>query len=195
MLRADVTGIASLEVVRLLNRMIKERKFNVHPEVLSCLVYLRLQTELGVRASDSKVDRPEENPNAKGKGAARHGKVKSADRPHLSKKAKKVLKEKKEIEKEMREAAAEVDKEERAANVRCLFLIGKHMTAEISGFLANRNAQATIRPLFPYIEEPSSHTPTANCSQWNFKIFTLGQHRFLQRPHEGVEGIDISRSA
>ncbi|KAI0695905.1 nucleolar complex-associated protein-domain-containing protein [Cytidiella melzeri] len=114
--RNDLTGIPSLEVVRLLNRMIKERKFNVHPEVLSCLTYLRLKTELGVRASESKVDKPETRPLPKGKAAARRAKGKPTEQPHLSKKAQKALKEKKEIEKEIHEAAAEVDKEERAAN-------------------------------------------------------------------------------
>ncbi|PCH38232.1 nucleolar complex-associated protein 3 [Wolfiporia cocos MD-104 SS10] len=108
--RADNTGDASLEVVRLLNRMIKERKFNVHPEVLSCLLHLRLKTELGVRASESKADK-----EPRGKAQPKGRKAKKAERPHLSKKGKKVLKENKEIEKEMREAEAEVDKEERAA--------------------------------------------------------------------------------
>ncbi|KAI0646969.1 nucleolar complex-associated protein 3 [Trametes meyenii] len=113
--RADTTGEPSLEIVRLLNRMIKERKFNVHPEVLSCLLHLRLKTELGVRASESRVDR-ESNSKAmsKSRAAARRAKGKTVDQPHLSKKAKKALKERKEIEKEMHEAAAEVDKEERA---------------------------------------------------------------------------------
>ncbi|KAI8998713.1 nucleolar complex-associated protein 3 [Trametes punicea] len=114
--RADNTGEPSLEVVRLLNRMIKERKYNVHPEVLTCLLHLRLKTELGIRASESKVDRePIGKAMSKGRAAARRAKGKAADQPHLSKKAKKVLKERKEIEKEMHEAAAEVDKEERAA--------------------------------------------------------------------------------
>lgn len=116
--RNDLTGVPSLELVRLLNRMIKERRFNVHPDVLSCLTHLRLKTELGVRASESKVDRPETKALPKGKAAARRAKGKSTDQPHLSKKAKKVLKEKKEIEKELHEAAAEVDKEERSSNVR-----------------------------------------------------------------------------
>ncbi|KAI0670464.1 nucleolar complex-associated protein 3 [Trametes maxima] len=113
--RADTTGEPSLEIVRLLNRMIKERKFNVHPEVLSCLLHLRLKTELGVRASESRADR-ESNSKAmsKGRAAARRAKGKTVDQPHLSKKAKKALRERKEIEKEMHEAAAEVDKEERA---------------------------------------------------------------------------------
>ncbi|EED79542.1 hypothetical nucleolar complex-associated protein 3, partial [Postia placenta Mad-698-R] len=109
--RADNTGEASLEVVRLLNRMVKERTFHVHPEVLSCLLHLRLKTELGVRASDHKADKEKsDRPHGKARG-----KSKKPDQPHLSKNAKKALKERKEIAKEMREAEAEVDKEERAA--------------------------------------------------------------------------------
>ncbi|KAF8163270.1 nucleolar complex-associated protein-domain-containing protein [Crassisporium funariophilum] len=104
--RADLTGLASLEIVRLLNRMIKERHFRVHPKVLACLLRLRLRTELGVRASDTHADRPES-------GKKKYGKAKKAEPTHLSKKAKKALKEQKEIDKEMREAEAEVDKEER----------------------------------------------------------------------------------
>lgn len=118
--RADLTGVPSLEIVRLLNRMIKERRFNVHPDVLTCLAHLRLKTELGIRASDSKADDPGDGAMTKGKAAARRAKGKATDQPHLSKKAKKALKEKKEIQKEMQEAAAEVDKEERATNVSLL---------------------------------------------------------------------------
>lgn len=119
--RADNTGEPSLEIVRLLNRMIKERKYNVHPEVLSCLLHLRLKSELGVRASETKADK--ERVEAKGKkfsngrAAARRAKGKAVDQPHLSKKAKKALKERKEIEHEMHEAAAEVDGEDRANRV------------------------------------------------------------------------------
>ncbi|KAG2132483.1 nucleolar complex-associated protein-domain-containing protein [Suillus bovinus] len=109
--REDQTGAPSLEVVQLLNRMIKERHFNVHPEVLTCLLHLRLKTELNVRASDSRVDK---NMQSKGKAAARRAKGKPTEQPHLSKKAQKALKERKEIEREMRDAEAEVDKEERA---------------------------------------------------------------------------------
>ena len=119
--RADNTGEPSLEVVRLLNRMIKERKYNVHPEVLSCLLHLRLKSELGIRASETKADKDggagAGKTFSKGRAAARRAKGKAVDQPHLSKKAKKVLKERKEIEKEMHEAAAEVDKEERATRV------------------------------------------------------------------------------
>ncbi|TFK42615.1 nucleolar complex-associated protein-domain-containing protein [Crucibulum laeve] len=107
--RADMIGTASLEIVRLMNRMVKERRFNIHPNVLSCLLHLRLRTELGVRASDSRADKhTADESNTSGR------KAKKVEKPHLSKKAKKALKEKKEIDKELREAEAEVDKEERA---------------------------------------------------------------------------------
>ena len=92
----------------MLNRMIKERKYNVHPEVLSCLLHLRLKSELGVRASETKA----ESAVAKGKkfsngrAAARRAKGKAVEQPHLSKKAKKALKERKEIEKEMKDYVA-----------------------------------------------------------------------------------------
>ncbi|KIJ17377.1 hypothetical protein PAXINDRAFT_175850 [Paxillus involutus ATCC 200175] len=113
--RDDLSGVPSLEAVQLLNRMIKERHFNVHPEVLTCLLHLRLKNELGVRASDSKADKEDKTKtHSKGKAAARRAKGKSTEQPHLSKKAQKALKEKKEIEREVREAEAEVDKEERA---------------------------------------------------------------------------------
>ncbi|KAI9458484.1 nucleolar complex-associated protein 3 [Russula earlei] len=112
--RADETGVPSLEIVRLLNRMIKERQFNVHSNVLTCLLHLRLKTELGVRASEAKVEREEikrekaiQGKKSKGQGAAS---------THLSKKARRTLKERKEIEKEMKDAEASVDKEERASN-------------------------------------------------------------------------------
>lgn len=98
--------------------MVKEKRFNIHPEVLSCLLHLRLKTELGVRASESKTDREEPaKKQSSSKAASRRAKGKSTDLPHLSKKAKKALKEKKEIEKEFREAEAEVDKEQRAVAV------------------------------------------------------------------------------
>lgn len=120
MLRNDALGQASLEVVRLINRMIKERRFNVHPNVMFCLLDLRLKTELGgVRASQSKADKEGSGSGmSKGRTATRRAKGKPTGQPHLSKKAKKKLKEVKEIEEEMQEANAEVDREERASLVK-----------------------------------------------------------------------------
>lgn len=116
--RADITGAASLEVVRLLNRMIKERRFSIHPDVLSCLLHLRLKSELSVRASESQTDKPEKpKSTSKSREAARRAKGKATEQPHLSKNARKALKEKKLIERELREAEAEVDHEERSVTV------------------------------------------------------------------------------
>ncbi|KAF9264710.1 NOC3p-domain-containing protein [Marasmius fiardii PR-910] len=110
-LKADSTGTASLEIVRLLNRMIKEKRYNVHPAAISCLLYLRLKTELGgVRSSDTKASKEQTQDGKKTRAKKKKGK----DEAHLSKKAVKALKERREIEKEFKEAEAEVDKEERA---------------------------------------------------------------------------------
>ena len=99
--------------------MIKERHFDVHPNVMFCLLDLRLKTELGgVRASQSKADKERLGETmSKGKAAARRAKGKSTPQPHLSKKALKKLRETKAIEDEMREANAEVDLEERVSVV------------------------------------------------------------------------------
>jgi nucleolar complex protein 3 len=95
--------------------MIKERRFNVHSNVLTCLLHLRLKTELGIRSSEAKVEREEiqREKVKQGKKLKGQGAVSS----HISKKARKALKERKEIEKEMKEAEASVDKEERTSNV------------------------------------------------------------------------------
>ena len=44
--RSDLSGTVSQTLVRLLARMVKERKFQVHPDVVGCLVHLRLKDEL-----------------------------------------------------------------------------------------------------------------------------------------------------
>lgn len=119
--RADLTGEISLEIVRLINRMIKERHYNVQPKALSCLLSLRLKTELHLRASESKVDKGETSRNkitSKNKAAARRSQGRTTEQPHLSKRAVKILKEKKAIQREFRDAEAEVDSEERATMVR-----------------------------------------------------------------------------
>jgi len=90
--------------------MIKGRHFNVRPNVLSCFLHLRLRTELGVRSSDTHADKPDTQKQKRPKD------IKAAP-VHLSKKAKKALKEQKGIIKELREAEAEVDKEERKTAV------------------------------------------------------------------------------
>ena len=103
--------------------MIKERRFNVHPNVMFCLLHLRLKTELGgVRASQTKAEKEEHTKvHSKGKASARRAKGKRTDQPHISKKALKKLKQTREIEDEMREAEAEVDREERSSRVSTIY--------------------------------------------------------------------------
>jgi nucleolar complex protein 3 len=152
--RGDLTGQPSLEIVRLLNRMIKERRFRVHPNVLSCLLSLRLKTELaGIRASEVHANKDDDGTQ---RAKKRTDRVK--DRPHLSKKAKKAYKENKEIQKEMHEAEAEVDKEERAKTVRLYSgppLVG---LAILSSSTAHGNAQIALRAVLPHIK---THSPDA----------------------------------
>jgi nucleolar complex protein 3 len=173
--RADQTGEASLEIVRILNRMIKERRFRIHPNVLSCLLNLRLRTELSVRASQTTADRrggDDSSVNKKGK------KQKKAEKPHLSKNAKKALKERKEIEKEMREAEAEVDKEERANTVRFLLVPSR---AELTPWriTAYRNAETAVCVVLPDIEEPDSLSPPSRRPFGDLQVRPFGQHRVL----------------
>jgi hypothetical protein len=180
--RADETGVPSLEVVRLLNRMIKERRFNVHPNVLTCLLHLRLKTELGVRASEAKVEREEikrekvkQGKKSKGQGAVS---------THISKKAKKALKERKEIEKEMKEAEASVDKEERTSNVsRDSFL-----PLQIDNYPAKRNIEAPVCVVLPYSEEPGANPAAPGCSAGHFKICASCQRRLFQGPDARTQG-------
>ncbi|KIR29197.1 nucleolar complex protein 3 [Cryptococcus deuterogattii LA55] len=111
--REDVSGQHSQTLVRLIARMIKERHFQVHPNVLFCLLHLRLKDEL---------DQMRRGKNAKGgnkgkgeKDEIKGKKFKSEKRKKwATKNQKKREKEMKEVQKEMAEAEAEVDKEERA---------------------------------------------------------------------------------
>ncbi|KAE8250400.1 hypothetical protein A4X13_0g4765 [Tilletia indica] len=128
-LQRDHSGEVSLEVVRLLHRMIKEGGYAVDARVLDILLHLRLKEELGdVRASmttsvggrfskkrkDGGEGLGREDPRHRmGKGKVKPKDVRKGKGEHLSKKAVKKMKEVREIEKEMKEAEAEVDKEER----------------------------------------------------------------------------------
>ncbi|OWT37457.1 nucleolar complex protein 3 [Cryptococcus neoformans Bt1] len=111
--REDVSGQHSQTLVRLIARMIKERHFQVHPNVLFCLLHLRLKDEL---------DQMRRGKNAKGgnkskreKDEIKGKKFKSEKRKKwATKNQKKREREMKEVQKEMAEAEAEVDKEERA---------------------------------------------------------------------------------
>ncbi|UZJ55122.1 hypothetical protein CBS101457_004442 [Exobasidium rhododendri] len=110
-LRSDNHGEVSLEVVRLLNRMIKEKKFKVNERVLEMLRHLRLKDELqeNKRGNLTTVSR---NTDAFNK-SLKPKDMRKGKGTHLSKKAVKKMKEVREIEVELKEAEAEVDEEER----------------------------------------------------------------------------------
>lgn len=134
--------------------MIKERRYQVHPNILSCLLHLRLKNELGdVRASTSKVEKEGEGRKSKlsarkAKEMRARGKGKKAEgqgQAHLSKKAKKSKKELKEIQEEMEEAGAEVDREERATQVCVKDLLSFKSSPDTFFILsAHRNTEAPL---------------------------------------------------
>jgi nucleolar complex protein 3 len=166
--QGDTTGAISLEVVRLLNRMIKESKYRVNPNVLSCLLHLRLRTEIGVRASKTLTEREP----VKGKSKEKRGKGTAATKMHLSKKAKKVLKEKEAVRKDMREAEVEVDKEER----------DKTVWEQLEDFpwakafsLAHRDIEARLRSLLSNSQKPIPNTAPARRATGNRQVFTPSQ--------------------
>jgi nucleolar complex protein 3 len=122
--KSDLTSVYSQTLLRLIARMIKERKFQVHPNILSCLLHLRLRSELDLMRDKSRAkrDAKEKDRGRKGPKEKNQGQFKSEFKSEIRKKwqtknQKKREKEMKEVEKEMGEAAAEVDLEERAGVV------------------------------------------------------------------------------
>ena len=103
--RSDEDGTASLDAVTLLTRMMKARNHQVDESVLNTLLHLRLLSEFSSKASQTQVDRPVSE-TAQGKPA----KFKKEFR---TKKQRKMLKERKAVEKEFKEADAIVSHEER----------------------------------------------------------------------------------
>lgn len=101
----DELGRVSLDGVIMITRMIKSKGYNVHENVINTFLHLRLKDELTPEASKGKNDNKDKV------------KKRKKDQPFLNKKARKALKETKEIEKEMKEAEAVVDKEEKEKHV------------------------------------------------------------------------------
>lgn len=102
---SDEDGNASLDAVTLLTRMMKARNYQVDESVLNTLLHLRLLSEFSLKASQTQIDRPASE-TAQGKPA----KFKKEFR---TKKQRKMLKERKAVEKEFKEADAIVSHEER----------------------------------------------------------------------------------
>lgn len=148
--------------------MIKESKYRVNPNALSCLLHLRLKTEIGVRASKTTAEKQ----SAKNKSKEKRGKGTAAAQTHLSKNAKKVLREKEAIRKDMREVEVEVDKEERDKTV---WEHPEDFPWAKSFPLAYRDVEARLRPLLSNPQEPIPHTAFAGCATRNCQVLTPRQ--------------------
>lgn len=105
--RNDEDGTPSLDAVALLTKMMKGRGYRVDESVLNTFLHLRLLSEFSWKASTNHVDKPStEN------GVSDFAKVKGK-KVFRTKKERKLLKERKAVEKEMKQADASVSHEER----------------------------------------------------------------------------------
>ncbi|KAJ5714779.1 uncharacterized protein N7483_011960 [Penicillium malachiteum] len=105
----DIDGVVSLEAVRLLAKMMKAREFGIHESVLDTFLHLRLLGEFTFKASQDRIDREDE-------GAPVRTKKQKPKREFRTKRERKVHKERKIVEKDMKQADALVSHEERDKN-------------------------------------------------------------------------------
>ncbi|KAI6914012.1 hypothetical protein D0867_04269 [Hortaea werneckii] len=107
--RDDEEGHASLEAVSQLTKMLKSRNYQVHESALNSFLHLRLLSEFSQKASTTSVDKDQSQSNPKEK-------MKKKDREFRTKRERKLVKERKAVEKEMKEADAAVSYETRDKN-------------------------------------------------------------------------------
>lgn len=100
----DDEGHISFDIVRLLTKMIKVRRYKVDESILTALLHLRLLTELVAKADLEKVDL---------RAGKERPKIQKKDRVHFTKKERKARKENKLIEQELQKAETAVSSEER----------------------------------------------------------------------------------
>jgi nucleolar complex protein 3 len=103
----DDDGTPSLDAVSILTKMMKARGYRVDESVLNTFLHLRLLSEFSWKASTNHIDRP-----SKEEGGFEGKKLKEK-RVFRTKKERKLLKERRVVEKEMVQADAAVSHEER----------------------------------------------------------------------------------
>ncbi|KAL3473966.1 nucleolar complex-associated protein-domain-containing protein [Aspergillus californicus] len=108
----DDDGVVSLEAVRLLSKMMKARDFKVNGGVLDTFLHLRLLREFSSKASRDRVDRREDNDEENTFG----GKKPKHKKEFRTKRNRKLDKERRVVEKDMKEADALVSHEARDKN-------------------------------------------------------------------------------
>lgn len=101
----DDDGAPSFEAVTLLTKMMKAKDYRVHEDVLNTFFNLRLLSELSPQTSDAKTD----NANQ----PTYHGKKLKSKWEHRTKRERKIARERRAVEKDMKEASAIVDHTER----------------------------------------------------------------------------------
>lgn len=102
----DDEGNASLEAVQMLGKMIRARRYHVDESVLNTLLHLRLLSEFHQKASNSRISKGDD-------GDRSAGRLSKKEREFRTKRERKLAKERKSIDKEMKEADAIVTHEER----------------------------------------------------------------------------------
>ena len=103
----DDEGHTSSDAVSQITKMIKAKEYHVREEVLNTFLHLRMLSEFSAKGSQHSIDRNENAPVGK------KGKTGKEKREFRTKKQRKMMRENKAIEKEMREADAVVGHEER----------------------------------------------------------------------------------
>jgi nucleolar complex protein 3 len=103
----DNDGTPSLDAVALITKMMKGRGYRVDESVLNTFLHLRLLSEFSWKASTNHVDRPSKE------DGGFEGKKLKEKRVFRTKKERKLMKERKILEKEMKQADATVSHEER----------------------------------------------------------------------------------
>lgn len=101
--RNDEDGTSSLDAVKMVTSMMKARGYRVDESLLNTFLHLRLLSEFSSKGSQNHID----------KAAKEEGKKPKFKKEFRTKKQRKLLKERKVVEKEFKEADAVVSHEER----------------------------------------------------------------------------------
>ena len=104
--RDDEDGTPSLDAVTLLTKMMKARGWRVDESVLNTFLHLRLLSEFSSKGSQNHIDKPTDQDGV-------NGKKPKFKKEFRTKKQRKIMKERKAVEKEFKEADATVSHEER----------------------------------------------------------------------------------
>ena len=104
--RNDEDGTSSLDAVGLITRMMRARNYQIDESVLNTFLHLRLLSEFSSKGSQTRIDKASTESHDGGKKP-------NIKKEFRTKKQRKIMKERKAVEKEFKEADATVRHEER----------------------------------------------------------------------------------